>query len=60
MLQRLAPILHEKNPSGFPDPMHKPVLVIALSDFEVLAGCRPKNEIIFFLKSKFLLEVMFI
>ncbi|CAH1404380.1 unnamed protein product [Nezara viridula] len=49
--ERLASILHNDNPSEYPDPMHKPVMVVALSDFEVMAGFRPKNEIMYFLKN---------
>ncbi|XGW04604.1 hypothetical protein V3C99_015637 [Haemonchus contortus] len=37
--------LHAKDPAHYPDPNHKPEMAIALTDFELLCGFRPPNEI---------------
>uniref|UniRef100_A0A0N5AKN8 mannose-6-phosphate isomerase n=1 Tax=Syphacia muris TaxID=451379 RepID=A0A0N5AKN8_9BILA len=38
--------LHAKDPKHYPDTNHKPEMVIALGNFEMLCGFRPANEII--------------
>lgn len=43
--------LHSINPDKYPDPNHKPELVIALTPFKGLCGFRPFSEIKTFLTS---------
>ncbi len=40
-----AQILHSTTPDKYPDPNHKPEMVIALTDFKGLCGFRPLAEI---------------
>eukprot|EP01132_Coremiostelium_polycephalum_P005247 gene5247-6530_t len=46
----LAQILHQKFPSIYKDPYHKPEIAIAITPFEALCGFRPLDEIIRFIK----------
>lgn len=41
----LASKLHEKDPSNFTDPNHKPEIALALGRFEVFAGFKPLSQI---------------
>lgn len=41
-----AKILHGLDPSHYPDDNHKPEMAIALTDFQLLCGFRPSEEII--------------
>lgn len=41
----LASKLHEKDPSNFTDPNHKPEIALALSDFEAFVGFKPLANI---------------
>lgn len=41
-----AKILHARDPSKYPDDNHKPEMAIALTDFQLLCGFRPSQEII--------------
>ncbi|KAI8965475.1 mannose-6-phosphate isomerase [Daldinia sp. FL1419] len=43
--KELARKLHEKDPSNFTDPNHKPEIAVALSKFEVFAGFKPLEQI---------------
>ncbi|OTB12461.1 hypothetical protein K445DRAFT_320895 [Daldinia sp. EC12] len=43
--KELAKKLHEKDPSNFTDPNHKPEIAVALSKFEVFAGFKPLEQI---------------
>ncbi|VDN05233.1 unnamed protein product [Thelazia callipaeda] len=40
-----AKILHERDPTHYPDANHKPELAIALSSFQLLSGFRQSHEI---------------
>lgn len=51
--------LHSKFPDMYKDPNHKPELAIALTVFEALGGFRPLAEIQNYLKSEFLLKLLF-
>ncbi|KAF2185259.1 mannose-6-phosphate isomerase [Zopfia rhizophila CBS 207.26] len=41
----LAAELHDRNPSDFTDPNHKPEIALALSDFEAFCGFKPLADI---------------
>ncbi|KAH7399088.1 mannose-6-phosphate isomerase [Phaeosphaeria sp. MPI-PUGE-AT-0046c] len=41
----LASKLHEKHPSQFTDPNHKPEIALALGDFEAFCGFKPLGDI---------------
>ncbi|KAI1495780.1 RmlC-like cupin domain-containing protein [Biscogniauxia marginata] len=43
--KELANKLHQKDPSNFTDPNHKPEIAVALSKFEVFAGFKPLSEV---------------
>ncbi|KAK7525271.1 RmlC-like cupin domain-containing protein [Phyllosticta citriasiana] len=43
--KELATKLHEKEPSSFTDPNHKPEIAIALTDFEAFCGFKPLADI---------------
>eukprot|EP00744_Colponema_vietnamica_P021573 GILI01030843.1.p1 GENE.GILI01030843.1~~GILI01030843.1.p1 ORF type:complete len:426 (-),score=110.89 GILI01030843.1:101-1378(-) len=45
----LAKKLHAKDPKNYPDPNHKPELIVALTPFEALCCFRPLKEIVFFI-----------
>jgi len=40
-----AKLLHAKDPVNYPDTNHKPEVVVALSEFEVLSGFKQKEQI---------------
>uniref|UniRef100_A0A1I7XUZ2 mannose-6-phosphate isomerase n=1 Tax=Heterorhabditis bacteriophora TaxID=37862 RepID=A0A1I7XUZ2_HETBA len=40
-----AVLLHEKDPINYPDANHKPEMAIALTEFQLLCGFRPPEEI---------------
>jgi mannose-6-phosphate isomerase len=44
-----ARMLHELDPANYPDDNHKPELAYALSEFQLLCGFRPFEEIVHFL-----------
>uniref|UniRef100_A0A183BRE2 mannose-6-phosphate isomerase n=1 Tax=Globodera pallida TaxID=36090 RepID=A0A183BRE2_GLOPA len=46
-----AKLLNKKDPVNYPDPNHKPELAYALTQFELLCGFRPADEIIFNMKA---------
>ncbi|TSK13444.1 Mannose-6-phosphate isomerase [Bagarius yarrelli] len=54
--RELAAKLHAQFPEHYPDNNHKPEMAIALTEFEGLCGFRPVEEIISFLKSKYVPE----
>ncbi|KAK8220451.1 mannose-6-phosphate isomerase-like protein [Phyllosticta capitalensis] len=43
--KELAAKLHEKEPSNFTDPNHKPEIAIALTDFEAFCGFKPLDDV---------------
>ncbi|GAM84579.1 hypothetical protein ANO11243_025750 [Dothideomycetidae sp. 11243] len=43
--KELASKLHQKDPSNFTDPNHKPEIALALSDFEAFCGFKPLADI---------------
>ncbi|CAG8508777.1 10710_t:CDS:2 [Paraglomus occultum] len=43
--KKLGKELHEKYPTIYKDPNHKPEMAIAITDFEALFGFRPLNEV---------------
>uniref|UniRef100_A0A0M3I424 mannose-6-phosphate isomerase n=1 Tax=Ascaris lumbricoides TaxID=6252 RepID=A0A0M3I424_ASCLU len=40
-----AKVLHARDPAHYPDDNHKPEMMIALTDFQLLCGFRPPDEI---------------
>jgi mannose-6-phosphate isomerase len=44
-----AKLLHDLNPTTYPDSNHKPEMIIAVSTFTLLCGFRPVNELLYFL-----------
>lgn len=49
--KKLAQALHQKDPKNYPDSNHKPELVIAITDLEVVCDFRPIAELVLFLKN---------
>lgn len=49
--KKLAKILHQNDPTNYPDDNHKPELAIALTDFYVLCDFRTHKEIANFMKN---------
>lgn len=49
--KQLAQILHRKDPKNYPDANHKPELMVALTNFELLCDFRPMAEISNLMKS---------
>lgn len=47
----LAEVLHARDPTNYPDPNHKPELIVAITPFEALCCFRPLREIIYFIDS---------
>lgn len=47
--RELAQKLHAKDPKNYPDPNHKPELIVALTPFEALCCFRPLNDIVYFI-----------
>lgn len=48
--KRLAQELHDRDPKNYPDSNHKPEMVIAITDLEVLCDFRPAAEMVPVLK----------
>lgn len=48
--KKLAQLLHQKDPKNYPDSNHKPELVIAITNLEVLCDFRPVSDMVSFLK----------
>lgn len=46
--RELAEVLHARDPSNYPDPNHKPELIVAVTPFEALCCFRPIEEILYF------------
>lgn len=46
----LAKVLHARDPKNYPDPNHKPELVVALTPYEALCCFRPLQEVAKFLR----------
>jgi len=43
--KQLGPILHQKYPTVYKDPNHKPEMAIALTPFEAMCGFRTVSDI---------------
>ena len=46
----LAKVLHAKDPKNYPDPNHKPELIVALTPFEALCCFRPLDQMLYFIE----------
>lgn len=47
---QLARELHARSPKLYADPLHKPEMVTAVTDFQVMCAFRPAEEIVKFLQ----------
>lgn len=49
--KKLAQVLHQRDPKNYPDANHKPEMVIAITDLEVVCDFRPVAELVAFFKN---------
>lgn len=54
----LAKVLHARDPKNYPDPNHKPELIVALTPFEALCCFRPVKQMLYFIRQSPFVRMM--